>query len=588
VSKTVADALVERLGQWGVRRVYGYPGDGINGVIGALARASDRIAFVEPRHEEAAAFMACGHAKFTGEAGVCLATSGPGAVHLVNGLYDAKADHQPVVAIVGQKPRAALGGSFQQEVDLVALYKDVAHEYVQMVTDAAQLRHVVDRAFRIALALRTPTCIVLPQDVQEAKAEAPKHVHGTVHSGAGYTPPCVVPDGADLARAAEVLNAGKRVAILIGAGAAGAAREVTEVADVLGAGVAKALLGKPVLPDDLPFVTGGIGFLGTRPSWKLMQGCDTLLMIGSGFPYAEFLPEEGAARGVQIDIDARMLSLRYPMEVGLVGDTAPTLRALLPLLHRKEDRGFRAEVERNVAEWRETLAKRAHVEADPINPQRVFYELSPRLPDQAMLACDTGTTVHWYSRELALREGMRAAHSGNLASMGAAIPYAMAAKFAYPDLPALCFVGDGAMQMSGLNELITVAAYWKQWQDPRFVVIVMNNRDLNMVTWEQRILSGEAKFERSQDVPDFPYAQYARLLGLDAIRLDDPDAIVPSLTQALAATRPFVLEVICDPEVPPLPPHVSVTQARNYLMAVAKGDPNAVRMVRATIRELFA
>jgi pyruvate dehydrogenase (quinone) len=588
MTKTVADALVERLAEWGVRRIYGYPGDGINGMIGALSRASDTIAFVEPRHEEAAAFMACGHAKFTGEVGVCLATSGPGAVHLVNGLYDAKADHQPVVAIVGQKPRAALGGSFQQEIDLAALFKDVAHEYVEMVTTPTQLRHVVDRAFRIALAQRTPTCIIVPQDVQETKAEAPKHEHGTVHSGAGYARPRVVPEDADLARAAGVLNDGKRVAMLIGAGAADAAEEVIAVADALAAGVAKALLGKPVLPDHLPFVTGGIGFLGTRPSYEMMQGCDTLLMVGSGFPYAEFLPEEGAARGVQIDIDARMLSLRYPMEVSLVGDAAPTLRALLPLLRRKEDRRFREEVERNVAGWWKTLEKRAFVDADPINPQRVFFELSPRLPDEALLACDTGTTVHWYSRELVMRKGMRAAHSGNLASMGAAIPYAIAAKFAHPRLPAMCFVGDGSMQMNGINELITVAAYWKQWQDPRFVVVVMNNRDLNMVTWEQRILSGNAKFERSQDVPDFPYAEYARSLGLDGVRLDDPEAIVPSLDRALAATRPFLLEVICDPEMPPLPPHVSLQQARNYLRAVAKGDPNAVRMVRATIRELFA
>jgi pyruvate dehydrogenase (quinone) len=587
MKKSVGDALVERIAAWGVRRVYGYPGDGINGVVGAIARTKDGIAFIEPRHEEAAAFMACGHAKFAGEVGVCLATSGPGAVHLVNGLYDAKADHQPVVAIVGQKPRATLGGHFQQEIDLVSLFKDVA-EYVQMVTAPAQMRHVVDRSFRIALSQRAPTCIVLPQDVQEMKAEDPPHEHGTVHSGVGYAPPRIVPDDADLARAADVLNAGRRVAMLIGAGAAGAVDEVLAVADLLGAGIAKALLGKPVLPDRLPFVTGGIGFLGTRPSYELMQECDTLVMIGTGFPYSEFLPEEGSARGVQIDIDARMLSLRYPMEVGLVGDSAQTLRALMPLLRRKEDRRFREKIERSVDDWWKTLEKRAHVDADPINPQRVFFELSPKLPDNAMLACDTGTTVHWYSRELAMREGMRAAHSGSLASMGAAIPYAIAGKFAHPELPALCFVGDGAMQMSGINELITVAKYWKQWRDPRFVVIVMNNRDLNFVTWEQRILAGDAKFEASQDLPDFPYADYARSLGFDGLRLDSPDAIGASLDRALAATRPFLLEVICDPEMPPLPPHVTLQQARNYLMAIAKGDPNAVRMVRATIREIFA
>jgi len=585
---TVADALVERLLVWGVRRIYGYPGDGINGVVGALDRASADIAFVEPRHEEAAAFMACGHAKFTGEAGVCLATSGPGAIHLTNGLYDAKADHQPVVAILGQKPRATLGGHFQQEVDLAALFKDVAHEYVHMVSAPAQLRHVVDRAFRIALAQRTPTCIILPQDIQEAKGANPAHEHGTVHSGAGYAAPRVLPSDIELQRAADVLNAGKRVAILIGAGAANAAEEVVAIAEKLGAGIAKALLGKPVLPDHLPFVTGGIGFLGTKPSYKLMQDCDTLLMIGSGFPYAEFLPEEGNARGVQIDIDARMLSLRYPMEVGLVGDSAETLRALLPLVETKSDRHFRTQVEANVVKWWETLAKRAHLDASPINPQRVFYELSPRLPDNAVMACDTGTTVHWYSRELKMREGMRAAHSGNLASMGAAIPYAIAAKFAYPDLPALCFVGDGAMQMNGINELITVARYWQQWRDPRFLVIVMNNRDLNMVTWEQRILAGDRKFDASQVLPDFPYATYATSLGLGGFRLEDPRNITTALDSALASERPYVLEVICDPEVPPLPPHVSLKQARNYLAAIAKGDPDAARMLRASIKEIFA
>jgi len=588
MADTVSDALVARLAAWGVRRIYGYPGDGINGVIGALDRAGDRIEFIEPRHEEAAAFMACGHAKFSGEVGVCLATSGPGAVHLLTGLYDAKGDHQPVVAIVGQKSRASLGADFQQEIDLVSLFKDVAHEYVQMVTTPVQMRHVVDRAFRIALSHRTPTCIVLPQDIQEAADAKPRHEHGMTHSGSGYSPPRIVPHAADLQRAADVLNAGKRVAILIGAGAANAAEQVVSVADKLGAGVAKALLGKPVLPDDLPFVTGGIGLLGTQPSYKMMEDCDTLLMVGSGFPYTEFLPEEGKARGVQIDIDARMLSLRYPMEVNLVGDSATTLTALLPLLHHKKDRRFRDDIARNIAKWEETLAKRASQDATPINPQRVFAELSPRLPNDAMLACDTGTTVHWYARDLKIRTGMRAAHSGTLASMGAAIPYAVAAKFAHPELPALCFVGDGAMQMNGINELITVARYWKRWRDPRFVVFVMNNRDLNMVTWEQRILAGDRKFEASQELPDFPYAAYAQSIGLGGFRLDDSDRIVVAIEDALAADHPYVLEVVCDPNVPPLPPHVSARQIRNYLVALAKGDRDALQVVRASIKQIFA
>jgi len=587
VTRTVADALVERLKVWGITRIYGYPGDGINGVIGAIDRAGDAITFIQARHEEACAFMACGHAKFTGTPGVCLATSGPGAVHLLAGLYDARADHQPVVAIVGQKPRAVLGGDFQQEIDLNALFMDVARDYAQMVTAPAQLRHVIDRAFRIAIARRTPTCVIVPQDVQELKAEAPAHEHGTVHSGPGYSAPRVVPEPADVLRAAEVLNSGNRVAMLVGAGAANASTEVLAMADKLGAGIAKALLGKAVVADDLPFVTGGIGFLGTRASQEMMDGCDTLLMVGSGFPYGEFLPEEGKVRGVQIDIDARMLSLRYPMEVNLVGDSATTLRALLRVVETKGDRAWRQKIEKSVADWWRTLAKRAMADAKPINPQRVFWELSSRLPDGAMLACDTGSTVHWFSRDLKLRSGMHSAHSGGLASMGAAIPYAIAAKFAHPSRPAFCFVGDGAMQMSGMAELITVARYWQRWLDHRFVVIVTNNRDLNMVTWEQRILQGDRKFEPSQTLPDVAYGDYARMLGLGGMRIDRPEAIEEGLAAALASDRPFVLDVLCDPEVPLLPPHITLEQARHYVMALAKGDRNAMRAIRESLKQVF-
>jgi pyruvate dehydrogenase (quinone) len=380
----VGDYLIERLHAWGVRRIYGYPGDGINGIIGALDRARGRVELIQVRHEEMAALMACGHAKFTGEVGVCLATSGPGAIHLLNGLYDAKLDHQPVVAIVGQQARAAIGGSYQQEIDLLSLCKDVAHEYVHMASHPAQVRHLVDRALRIALAERTVTCIVVPNDVQSLEAvEAPEHAHGTVHSGIGYVRPRVVPAPEELERAAAVLNAGERVAILCGAGALHATDEIVAAADVLGAGVAKALLGKAAVPDDLPFVTGSIGLLGTKPSWELMDGCDTLLMVGSSFPYSEFLPREGRARGVQIDVDARMLSIRYPMEVGLVGDSAETLRALLPLLERKTDRAWRKRIEESVRRWWQVVDARALQPADPINPQRVLAELSPRLPDGA-------------------------------------------------------------------------------------------------------------------------------------------------------------------------------------------------------------
>jgi pyruvate dehydrogenase (quinone) len=398
----------------------------------------------------------------------------------------------------------------------------------------------------------------------------------------------IVPSSEDLVRAAEVLNAGRRIAILIGAGAIAAGDEVLAVAEQLRAGVAKALLGKPAIPDAIPFVTGGIGLLGTRASYEMMRDCDTLLMVGSGFPYVEFLPKEGQARGVQIDLEARMLSLRYPMEVNLVGDAAATLRALLPLLARKPDDRWRHTIEKNVAEWWQTLEKRAYADADPVNPQRVFWELSPRLPADVMLACDTGTSVHWYSRDLKMRPGMQAAHSGGLASMGAAVPYAVAAKFAYPDRPAIAFVGDGAMQMNGLNELITVAKYWRTWADPRFIVIVLNNRDLNMVSWEQRVLEGDPKFPDSQDIPDFSYTGYAKLLGMDSHLIDNPQRIVPALEAALASRRPVLVEIFADPNVPPLAPHTTAKQAKNYLLALMRGDPDALKVIRASAKELFA
>ena len=585
----VGDFLVHRLSEWGVKRIYGYPGDGINGIMGALARAEDRMEFIQVRHEEMSAFMACGHAKFTGEVGVCLATSGPGAIHLLNGLYDAKLDHQPVVAIVGQQARSALGGSYQQEVDLLSLFKDVAHGYVHMVSEPSQVRHLVDRALRIAHAERTVTCLIVPNDVQTLDAvEQPEHAHGTIHSSVGYVRPHAVPRPDDLARAAEVLNAGERVAMLVGQGALHATDEVLETAELLGAGVAKALLGKAAVPDDVPFVTGSIGLLGTKPSWELMQGCDTLLMVGSSFPYAEFLPEEGRARGVQIDIDARMIGIRYPMEVHLVGDSAETLRSLWPLLQHKEDRSWRAEIEENVADWWQLLEEQAAIEADPINPQRVFAELSPRLPDDCILTSDSGSSAPWYARHLRMRRGMLASLSGTLASMGPGVPYAIAAKFAHPDRVAIALVGDGAMQMNGLNELITVAKYWERWSDPRLVVLVLNNRDLNMVTWEQRALEGDPKFAASQEIPDFPYARFAELLGLVGVRVESPDEIGEAWDEVLSADRPAVLEAVTDPEVPPLPPHITFEEARNFMLAVARGDEGRRDMLEQSLKARLA
>ena len=587
MSATVGDFLLQRLGEWGVRRVYGYPGDGINGIVGAFGR-QEQIEFIQPRHEEMAAFMATAHAKFTGETGVCLATSGPGAIHLLNGLYDAKMDHQPVVAIIGQQARMAMGGDYQQEVDLLSLFKDVAHEYVHVANDAAQVRHLVDRAMRIAKEQRTVTCIIFPNDVQDLPAvPKPPREHGSLHTGIGALSASMQPSIDALQYAAGILNAGGKVAILAGAGALHATDELVAVADLLGAGIAKALLGKAAVPDDLPYVTGSIGLLGTKPSHDMMNGCDTLLMVGSSFPYSEYLPKEGQARGVQIDIDARRTSLRYPMELNLVGDAKATLAALIPLLHRKTDRGWQQQIQENVQRWWRVLEARAMNEADPVNPQRVFWELSPRLPDGAILTIDSGSSANWYARDVRLRRGMMASLSGGLATMGPAVPYAIAAKFAWPERPVIALAGDGAMQMNGINGLITVARLWRQWADPRLVVMVLNNGDLNLVSWEQRGTGGDPRYAPSQGLPDFPYAAYGELLGLKGIRVSRPEDVGPAWDEALRCDRPCVLEMVTDPNVPPLPPDVSLKQARAYFSALLKGDPDSIAIIKATIKETW-
>ncbi len=588
MAQTVGDFLVERLHRLGVRKIFGYPGDGINGVFGALRRANGKIEFIQARHEEMAAFMASAYAKFTGELGVCIATSGPGASHLLTGLYDARLDHMPVLAITGQQSRNAIGGHYQQEVDLPNMFKDVAGAFVEQASAPPQVRHLVDRAIRIALGERRVTAIVLPNDLQEMPYHEPPRKHGTLHSGVGFAKPKTVPYEADLRRAADVLNSGKRVAMLVGAGALRATEEVIAVANRLNAGVAKALLGKAALPDTLPWVTGSIGLLGTKPSYELMMECDTLLMIGSGFPYSEFLPKEGQARGVQIDLAPDMLSLRYPMEVNLVGDAAETLRALLPLLEAKSDTKWRDKIEDSVGKWWKTLEDRAMVGADPINPQRVAWELSPRLPDQVIVTSDSGSCANWYARDLKMRPGMMASLSGGLASMGAAVPYAIAAKFAHPGRPVIALVGDGAMQMNNMAELITVAKYWRKWSDPRWVVCVFNNEDLNQVTWEQRVQEGDPKFNASQEIPNVPYHRFAELIGLKGIYVDRPEAIGAAWDEALAANCPVVLEVKTDPEVPPLPPHITLDQAKHFTETLLEGDPREGSVIKETAKQVLA
>ncbi len=585
MAELVADYLLKRLHENGVRRIYGYPGDGINAIVGALDR-QDAIEFVQVRHEEMAAFMACAHAKWTGEVGVCLATSGPGAIHLLNGLYDAKLDHAPVLAIVGQQSQLALGGHYQQEVDLVSLFKDVAGDYVHMATKPAQVRHLVDRAHRIALGNRTVTCIVVPNDLGEEKAvETPPREHGTIHSSPGFRRPRIVPLREDLERAAEILNGGKKVAMLVGQGAIGAHEEVAQVGEALGAGIAKALLGKTAIADDAPGVTGSIGLLGTKPSWTLMHECDTLLIVGSSFPYSEWLPEEGQARGVQIDIDPRMLGMRYPVELGLVGDARETLRELLPLLERREDTGWRQRLEREIEAWWRLLEERAMQSADPINPQRLFWELNRYLPADAIIATDSGSAANWYARDLKLGPTHLASLSGTLATMGPGVPYAIAAKFAYPHRVSVALVGDGAMQMNGMNELITAAKYYSRWADPRLIVLVLNNGDLNQVTWEQRAMEGDPQNRDTQVLPRVNFARYAELIGLKGIRVEAPDEIDAAWDEAFSSDRPCVVDALCDPSVPPLPPHIRSDQAKALAAALRKGDPEARSVIAQSFKE---
>jgi pyruvate dehydrogenase (quinone) len=587
MSQTVAEFVWKRLSEWGLSRVYGYPGDGVGGLDVALEKAKGFMDYVQVRHEEMAAFMASAHAKFTGQVGLCYATSGPGAIHLLTGLYDAKADHVPVVALVGQQARSALGASYQQEVDLQNLFKDVASEYVMTAVVPAQVRTVIDRAVRIAQAKRAVTCVILPNDLQELDYQDPPMAHGATHTGVGFPGQATLPGMDALRRAAEILNQGKKVAMLVGAGALHATDEVIAIAERLNAGIAKALLGKAVVPDNLPFVTGSLGLLGTKPSWDLMKDCDTFLMVGSTFPYSEFLPKPGNARGVQIDIDGANVSLRYPMEYSLIGDSKETLAALLPMLKQNSNTAWRKTIEENVSTWWKTLEERAMSSADPINPQRIFWELSPLLPDRVIMTGDSGSVANWYARDIKIRRGMMGSLSGGLASLGAATPYAVAAKMAYPDRPVIGFIGDGAMQMNGLNVMITVSKYWKQWSDPRFIIMVLNNQDLNQVTWEERVQLGEGKTPSTQSIPDFPYHKYAELIGLKGIYCDNADQISAAWKEALQADRPVIIEFRADPNVPPLPPHITLKDAKNF-MTMMRNEPELGSVIKNSAKELLA
>ena len=556
-------------------------------MLRGLEKAVDKFQFVQARHEEMAAFMASAYAKFSDDMGVCLSTGGPGATHMITGLYDAKLDHQPVLAITGQAARSVRGAHYQQELNLDRTFADVA-EYVQEGTTPQQVGVILDRAIRTAKARNGVGIVIMPNDLSDKYYEAPTRAHGYTRSSEGYAKPKVVPYEADLRRAAEVLNAGKKVAILVGAGAAKATDEVIAIADKLQAGCAKALLGKAVLPDELPWVTGTIGLLGSRPSSDMMNDCDTLLMIGTGFPWAEFLPKTGQARAVQIDIDPTMLGIRYPTQVNLHGDSVETLRALLPMIDSKAETEWRRHIESSMKEWWELMEKRALAPAKPVNPQRVTWELSPRLPSNVIVTSDSGSCANWYARDLKVRRGQMFSLSGGLASMGAAVPYAIGAKFAHPDRPVIALVGDGAMQMNNMAELVTVAKYWRTWASPKWICCVWNNEDLNQVTWEQRIMEGFPKFETTQSIPNIAYHKFGELIGLKGIYVDDPDRMGAAWDEALAADRPVVLEVKTDPEVPPLPPHITLEQAKKFMSTLQQGDPDQGGFVKGAMDQVLA
>jgi pyruvate dehydrogenase (quinone) len=588
MGKTAADNLCERLIEWDIDTVYGFPGDGINGILGALRRHENELRFVQTRHEEMAAFMACGHAKFTGNVAVCMATSGPGAIHLLNGLYDAKLDHQPVVAIVGQTFVRAIGGDFQQEVKLLQLYSDVASSFCEQANDPSSIRHLTDRALRIALTERTVTCVIVPADVQDMDAveEQPHETH-TVHSGVGYWPGRRIPQQEQLQQAADILNAGERVAMLVGQGALHATDEVIAVADTLGAGIAKALLGKAAVPDDVPYCTGSIGLLGTKPSWDMMQNADTLLMVGSSFPYSEFLPKTGQVKAVQIDLLGRMLSIRYPMDLALEGDSRESLKELLPLLRRKDDRSWQEEIKGNVADWWRLMDEQSEpADRDGrVRPQGLFAALSRQLPDNAILSSDSGSAANWYARQIRIRRGMKAMLSGNLATMVPGVPYAIAAKFAYPERVSIAMVGDGAMQMGGMAEMLTATKYYKTWADPRMVILVLTNEDLNQVTWEQRVMEGDPQFKASQEIPYVDYAAWAEMIGLIGIKVAKADQIEDAWRAALSADRPVIISALTDPNEAPLPPHITFEQAEAFAKSVAKDPESGLAGAIESIRE---
>jgi pyruvate dehydrogenase (quinone)/pyruvate oxidase len=577
--------LIERLIDWGARVVFGLPGDGINGIMEALRTRQDRIAFVQVRHEEAAAFMACGYAKYTGRLGVCLATSGPGAIHLLNGLYDAKMDGASVVALTGQTYHDLIGMRYQQEVDLLSLYKDVV-VYNQQILGAGHVRALVDQSRRAALSLRGVSYLTCPIDIQEQTIgedkRSPKKKEG--HTSDAWRPPIVVPCDADIHAAAGVINAGKKTVILAGQGALGATDELERLADLLAAPIVKALLGKVAVPDDSPYTTGGIGLLGTEPSEVAMEECDTLLMVGTSFPYLEFYPKHDRCRGVQIDRDPSRIGLRFPVEVGLCGDARSTLQVLTPHLARRSDRSFLEKAQAGMKKWREKLHQRAQSEETPIKPQVVAEALNDLLADDAIVSADCGTVTAFAARYIQMKRGQMFGVSGNLATMANGPPYAIAAQIAYPGRQSVAFVGDGGFTML-MGEFATAVKYRLPVK-----VVVFKNNTLGMIKWEQMVFLGNPEYGVSLEPIDF--VKFADACGAIGFRCERPDEVHSALDAMMLVDGPALCEAVVDPFEPPLPARTTAKQALHLAEALARGEPSrgriALTLFRAKIRDLKA
>ncbi len=575
-----AEILMDTLIDWGIETIFGIPGDGINGIMEAIRKAQEqkRLRFIQVRHEEAAAFMACAHAKFTGKIGCCLATSGPGGIHLLNGLYDAKMDGAPVVAITGMQFHDLLGTKTQQDVALDKLYMDVA-VYNERVMGAAHVRNVAELACRTALSRRSVAHITIPVDIQDqplgkderSKRNQPNHVSDV------QTRRMVLPGLWDLRRAADILNRGKRVCILAGQGAIGAGEELEYVAELLGAPIIKSLLGKCAVPDDSPFTTGGIGLLGTEPSEESLRDCDTLFIVGSSFPYIEFYPKPGDARGVQLDIDASRIGLRYPVEVGLVGDTKCSLTALIPLLRRKKNRRFLENAQSAMKSWRKKMTADAEIMTKPMKPQVIAHELGIRLPQNAIVTSDSGTITTWWARHIPAKRGQLHSCSGNLATMACGLPYAIAAQLAYPERTVVAFVGDGGLSML-MAELATCVKY----NLPVKIVVIKNNY-LGQIMWEQMVFLGNPEF--ACDLQPIDFAAVARGFGVLGFTLEDPRRAGIIVDEAMSHPGPALIEAVVDPYLPPLPPKIKADQALRFAESFARGTPERGKIAKAILQE---